>query len=64
MAVLESSGFIGRDLILPTRLAGHDPCLMPEGLHTKNQTTNLSVSELVGAFRGLSREDDAFGEGG
>lgn len=52
-----------RNLILPTRLAGHDPCLMPEGLHTKNQTTNPSVPELVGASLGLSSEDDALGEG-
>lgn len=43
---------------------GHDPCLMPGGLHAKNQTTNLSVPELIGAILGFSRENDAFGEDG
>lgn len=32
---------------------GHDPSFMPRGLHAKNQTTNLSIPELIGTISGL-----------
>lgn len=48
---------------LPVR-PGDDPSFVTGGLHAKNQTTNLSIPELVGAISGLRRKNDAFGEGG
>lgn len=43
---------------------GHDPSLVPGGLHAKHQTTNLSAPELTGTISGIRGKSDAFGEGG
>lgn len=43
---------------------GHDPSLVPRWLHAKDQTTNLSVPELIGAISGLRRENNALRERG
>lgn len=43
---------------------GHDPSFVSRGLHSKNQTTNLSVSKLVRAIPGFCSKNNALRECG